>query len=78
MKRSISEAQLTEAVYRNYYGESLTSIAKSFGVGTSTLSQLKSRRIDDWKQIVHQIRTTEIIRLIFVDIPQLTDIKPTQ
>ncbi len=39
--KSVSESQFTEAVYRNYHGEPLTSIAKDFGIGQSTLSQLK-------------------------------------
>lgn len=65
MKKSITESQLTEAVYRNYHGETLTSIAKDFGIGQSTLSQLKSRRAADWERIQHQIVATEIVRLVF-------------
>lgn len=65
MKRVVSESQFTEAVYRHYHGESLTSIAKSFGVGQSALSQLKSRRASEWECIRHQIVATEVVRLVF-------------
>ena len=68
MKNTISEAQFTEAVYRNYHGEIITQIAKDFGVGQSTLSQLKSRRAEDWERIKQEIRTTEIIRRVFENI----------
>lgn len=62
MKNRITKAQFTEVVYRNYHGETLTEIAKDFGIRQSTLSQLKSKRIKDWERIKQEIRTTEIIR----------------
>ena len=65
MKKSVTEYQFTEAVYRNYLGEPLTSIAKDFGVGQSTLSQLKSRRSDDWERIRQQIVATQIVQMVF-------------
>lgn len=71
MKRSITEAQLTEAVYRNYHGETLTSIAKDFGIGQSTLSAIKSRRSEDWDRIVHQIIATEVMRMVYSNPPIL-------
>ncbi len=67
--KSVSESQFTEAVYRNYHGEPLTSIAKDFGIGQSTLSQLKARRADDWERIHQQIVATEIVRLVFANTP---------
>ena len=65
MKIRITESQFIEAVYRNYHGETITEIAKDFGVNQSTLSQLKSRRAEDWERIKHQITTAEIIKIVF-------------
>ena len=78
MKFRITEAQFTEAVYRNYHGETITAIAKDFGIGQSTLSQLKSRRSDDWKRIKQKIEATEIVKLVFENKPDAlpTDIFP--
>jgi ribosomal protein S1 len=76
--KTISEAQFTEAVYRNYHGEKLTSIAKDFGCGQSTLSELKARRKEEWEQIRQQIRMTEIVRLVFKNIPPQIHTDPQQ
>ena len=65
MKNRITKSQFTEAVYSNYHGETLTSIAKDFGIGQSTLSQLKTRRQDEWIRIEQQITATQIVQLVF-------------
>ena len=64
MKGSISKAQFTEAVYRNYHGETITSIAKDFGISQPTLSQIKSRNEADWKRIEEHITVTQIVKLV--------------
>lgn len=59
----LTESQFTEAVYRHYYGETLTSIAKDFGISQSALSQLKHRRSADWQRRSDQIVASEIAKL---------------
>lgn len=63
MKKRVSDHQFTEAVYRHYYGESLTSIAKDFGIGQSTLSELRHRRRVECDRIRHRIIDAEIAGL---------------
>lgn len=60
MKKRVTEHQFTEAVYRHYYGEPLTSIAKDFVIGQSTLSELRQRRRVEWDRIRHRIIGSEI------------------
>lgn len=62
MKKKISESQFTEAIYRHYYGESISSIAKDFGVYPSTLSLLRKRRRVDWERIENRIIDMELGR----------------
>lgn len=62
MKKKISESQFTEAIFRHYYGESISSISKDFGVYPSTLSLLRKRRRLDWDRIENRIIDMELGR----------------
>ena len=63
MKKSITESQFVEAVYRHYRGESLSEIAKAYGIGQSTLTEIRKRRIVDWERVRHRIIDAEIASL---------------
>ena len=57
MKRAITDAQFTEAVFRHYHGETLEEIAEDFGISANTLKSIKSRKSGEWnrqrKELIH-------------------------
>lgn len=61
--RKLTEAQFTQAVYRNYHGETISSIANDFGIGISTLSELRDRHREQWDQIRDKIIDADIAHL---------------
>jgi len=69
MRRVVSESQFVEAVYRHYKGDTLSEIASDFGVGQSTLTELRKRRVVDWERIRQKIIDAEIARLCCNDLP---------
>lgn len=61
--RKLTEAKFTEAVYRNYHGETISSIANDFGIGISTLSEIRDRHREEWNRIRDKIIDADIAHL---------------
>ena len=60
MKKVLTDSKFVSAVYRHYHGETLSSIAKDFGIGVSTLSENRDRRREEWNEIRSRIIDAEI------------------
>ena len=63
MRKVLTDAQFTEAVYRHYNGSTLSEIAAHFGIRISTLSETRKRRREEWDRIRHHIIEGDIARL---------------
>ena len=50
MKSALTPAQFTEAVFRQYHGETLKEIAEDFGISPNTLKSIKSRKSREWNR----------------------------
>lgn len=55
MRKVLTDAIFVKAVYRHYRGETLSSIAKDYGIGISTLSEARDRRRSEWDSIREKI-----------------------
>lgn len=64
MSRALSDEKFVKAVYRHYRGETLSSIAKDYGIGISTLSEARDRRRAEWDSIRSKIIDSEIACLL--------------
>ena len=60
MKKVLTDAMFVKAVYRHYQGETLSSIAKDYGIGISTLSETRDRRRAEWNSIREKIIEADI------------------
>ena len=63
MKKVLTDSKFVRAVYRHYHGETLSAIAKDFGIGASTLSEARDRRREEWDEIRNKIIDAEIAGL---------------
>ena len=63
MRKVLTDSNFVRAVYRHYHGETLSSIAKDFGIGISTLSENRDRRREEWDAIRSKIIDAEIAGL---------------
>lgn len=63
MRKVLTDSKFVSAVYRHYHGETLSAIAKDFGIGVSTLSENRDRRRDEWNEIRGKIIDAEIAGL---------------
>lgn len=63
MKKAITEAQFTEAVFRHYHGETLEEIANDFGISPNTLKSIKSRKSGEWENQREQLINSKYAEL---------------
>ena len=63
MRKVLTDAQFTEAVYRHYNGATLSEIAEYFGVRISTLSETRKRRRKEWDDIYNRLIDGDLLRL---------------
>ncbi len=63
MRKVLTDSKFVSAVYRHYHGETLSAIAKDFGIGISTLSENRDRRREEWNEIRGKIIDAEIAGL---------------
>lgn len=63
MRKVLTDAQFTEAVYRHYNGSTLSEIAAHFGIHISTLSETRKRRRQEWDDIYSRLIDGDLMRL---------------
>lgn len=63
MRKVLTDAQFTEAVYRHYTGSTLSEIAEYFGIRIATLSATRKRRRKEWDEIYSRLIDGDLMRL---------------